>query len=153
MRVWRVVLLVVMGCGLGAGQDAPPKAVRISGGVMAEQILSRVDPVYPAEAKAQGIQCSVVLRAVIDGNGTVQNLTVVAGNGMLAAAAVDAVRQWTYKPYLLNGEPTAVDTTVTVTFSLAPDGSEKIEAGVPRSAAGRCGSTAVHCKVVPGRVA
>jgi TonB family protein len=73
--------------------------------------------VYPAEAKAQGIQGAVVLRAVIGTDGAVQNLTVVSGNSLLVAAALDAVRQWTYKPYLLNGEAVAVRTTVTVNFA------------------------------------
>ncbi len=119
-----LVLAVLLG-GAAVGQTtipvSPPKVIRVSGGVMAGQILSKVEPVYPAEAKARGIAGAVVLRAVIGTEGTVQNLTVVSGNELLAAAALDAVRQWTYKPYLLNGEPIAVETTVTVNFSLGSD--------------------------------
>jgi protein TonB len=90
----------------------PDKAVRISGGVMAGQLVSRVDPVYP-DTEAAG---AVVLHAIIAPDGTVQQLSVISGPPPLQAAAVDAVRQWTYRPYLLNGNPVAVDTTIVVNF-------------------------------------
>jgi protein TonB len=60
----------------------------------------------------------VVLHAIIGKNGTIQNLTVISGPAMLQSAALDAVKQWRYKPYVLNGDPTEVDTTVTVNFNL-----------------------------------
>jgi len=91
---------------------------RISGGVMAGQIVSKVNPIYPQEAKEQGIQGTVVLHAIIDRDGTVKELTVISGPPPLVPSAMDAVRQWVYKPYLLNGEPTEVDTTITVNYSL-----------------------------------
>ena len=97
----------------------PQGPVRVSGGVMAGQIVSKVDPVYPQEAKARGIQGAVVLHAIIDPEGAVQELTVVSGPPELQKSAVDAVKQWVYKPFLLNGDPTTVDTTITVNFSLA----------------------------------
>jgi len=86
---------------------------------MAGQIVSKVDPVYPQEAKARGIQGAVVLHAIIDAEGAVQELTVVSGPPELQKSAIDAVKQWVYKPFLLNGDPTTVDTTITVNFSLA----------------------------------
>jgi len=95
-----------------AGTRGPGGAVRISGGVMAGQLVSRVNPVYP-DTDAQG---AVVLHAIIAPDCTVRQLSVISGPQPLQAAAVDAVRQWTYKPYLLNGEPVAVDTTIVVNF-------------------------------------
>ena len=93
---------------------------RISGGVMAGQVVSKVAPVYPPDAKAAGVQGAVVLRAVISTAGEVENLQVISGPKELLGSAIDAVRQWTYKPYLLNGEPTEVETTITVNYQLAP---------------------------------
>ncbi len=78
-----------------------------------------VEPVYPAEAKASGIQGSVILDAVIGKGGIIENLKALSGPPELIQSAVDAVKQWTYKPYLLNGDPVAVETTITVTYALA----------------------------------
>jgi len=98
-----------------AVQEGP---VRVSAGVMAGQLVSRGFPVYPEEAKADGVQGSVVLKAVISKEGTVTNLQVESGPEQLRASAIDAVRQWVYKPYLLNGNPTEVDTSITVNYHL-----------------------------------
>ena len=103
---------------IASGAQQPHGPIRISGGVAAGQIISKVNPVYPAEAKEQRIQGAVVLRAIIDENGAVQELTFVSGPPELQKSAIDAVKQWVYKPYLLNGNPTPVDTTITVNFSL-----------------------------------
>jgi protein TonB len=73
--------------------------------------------VYPPIAKQAHVQGVVVLHAIIGKDGRIKNLNVISGNAMLTQAAVDAVSNWRYKPYLLNGEPTEVDTTVTVNFS------------------------------------
>jgi TonB family protein len=91
---------------------------RISGGVMAGNRLTGEPPVYPPDAKAAGIEGTVVLHAIIGKDGTITSLKLISGPDQLAQAAWDAVKQWTYKPYILNGEPTAVDTTITVNFSL-----------------------------------
>ena len=97
----------------------PPRGpVRISAGVVASLKLSGDNPVYPPEAKAQGVQGAVVLHAIIGQDGQIQSLQLVSGNAELSKAAWDAVKTWVYKPYLLNGEPTAVDTTITVNFQL-----------------------------------
>jgi len=101
-------------------QSAPKKAVRISGGVMAGQLVTKVPPAYPADAKAAGVSGMVVLHVIVGKDGTVENLQVISGPEMLQKSAMDAVTQWTYKPYLLNGEPVQVDTTVTVNFTLTP---------------------------------
>jgi TonB family protein len=108
-----------------------PRMVRISGAVAAGNILTKVQPVYPPDAKAQGISGSVVLHAVIGKDGTVQELTAVTGNELLRSAALDAVRQWTYKPLSLNGNPVAVDTTVTINFNLAGQTSTPLTSGAP----------------------
>jgi protein TonB len=90
---------------------------RISSGVMVGNLLVKTQPVYPPIAKAAHVQGVVVLHAIISKQGTIQGLTVISGPPMLTAAAIDAVKQWKYKPYLLNGEPTEVDTTVQVNFN------------------------------------
>ena len=102
----------------GGGQSASGTPARISGGVMAGNILTKVQPVYPQEAKDAGISGAVVLHAIIGKEGTVESLVVISGPKELQGAALDAVKQWTYRPYLLNGEPTEVNTTIMVNFSL-----------------------------------
>jgi TonB family protein len=108
-----------------------PRLPRISGGVAAGNILTKVQPVYPPDAKAQGISGTVVLRAIIGTDGAIQELTPIAGNELLQKAALDAVRQWTYKPYLLNGNPVAVDTTITVNFNLAGQAPTPLTGSTP----------------------
>ncbi len=75
-------------------------------------------PPYPAIAKAAGVQGTVILQATISKSGTIENLRVVSGPAMLQQAALDAVKTWRYRPYLLNGQPVEVETTVNVVFSL-----------------------------------
>ena len=87
---------------------------------MAGSLLTHVNPVYPATARKAKIQGSVVLHAVIGKDGAITNLQTVSGPEELRQSANEAVRQWTYKPYLVNGEPVEVDTTITVNYSLAP---------------------------------
>jgi len=94
---------------------------RISGGVAAGNLLTKAAPVYPPIARAAHVSGSVVLHAIIGKDGHIENLTVVSGPAMLQASALDAVRQWTYKPYLLNGNPTEVETQIVVNYNLAPD--------------------------------
>jgi protein TonB len=97
---------------------APQKGpMRVSSGVISGLAISQPKPVYPPIARAAHVSGAVVLHAVISKTGTVTNLTVVSGPQMLQSAALDAVRNWRYKPYLLNGEPTEVETTVTVNFN------------------------------------
>lgn len=99
-------------------QPAAQKQLKISSGVEAGMLIRRTVPVYPAVARAAGVQGKVVLQATIGKDGTIEGLRVVSGPDLLRAAAVDAVRTWVYRPYLLNGEPVEVETTVEVTFTL-----------------------------------
>jgi TonB family protein len=98
---------------------ATPARVRISQGVATGLVIKKVQPRYPDDAKQARIQGQVVLQADIDKNGDVESITLVSGHPMLAPAAIEAVKQWKYKPYLLNGEPMKVETQITVNFSLS----------------------------------
>jgi periplasmic protein TonB len=98
---------------------ATPQRVRVSTGVATGLLLRKVQPNYPPLAKAARIQGHVLLQAEISKDGTIQNLKLISGHPMLAPAAIEAVKQWRYKPYLLNGEPVAVETQVDVIFSLS----------------------------------
>ena len=82
-------------------------------------LLHKVQPLYPAVARAARIQGPVELRAIISKAGTIENLVVVRGHPLLVASAIEAVRQWRYRPYLLNNEPIEVETEITVNFVLA----------------------------------
>jgi protein TonB len=82
-------------------------------------IIYRVQPAYPSLARQARIQGSVELRATISKAGTIENLVVVSGHPMLVKSAIEAVRQWRYRPYLLNREPIEVETEVTVNFVLS----------------------------------
>jgi len=82
-------------------------------------LIRRVQPVYPPLARSARIQGSVVLSALISKAGTIENLRVSSGHPMLVAAAIEAVRQWRYRPYILNAEPVEVETQITVNFSLS----------------------------------
>jgi len=98
-------------------QPAPAvQRVRVSQGVTKGLLIYRVEPAYPPLAKQARIQGVVVMTALIDKGGNVQNLQVVSGHPLLAPAAIEAVKQWRYKPFLLNGQPVEVETTVTVNF-------------------------------------
>lgn len=95
----------------------PPKPVRISH--MDEGLLVRqVQPVYPNLAKLAGVQGKVILQAVISRSGEVQSLRAVSGNPLLVGAALEAVRQWRYRPYVLNGAAIEVETEISVNFTL-----------------------------------
>jgi protein TonB len=96
-----------------------PQRIRVSQGVSTGLLIRKVTPNYPPLAKQARIQGQVVLQAEISKDGTIQNLQLISGHPMLAPAAIEAVRQWRYKPYLLNGEPVAVETQVVVNFSLS----------------------------------
>jgi len=96
-----------------------PQRIRISQGVTRGLLIHREEPTYPPLARAARVQGEVVLSAVIDTNGQIQNLQLVSGHPMLVPSAIAAVKQWRYKPYLLNGQPVEVETTITVIFTLS----------------------------------
>jgi uncharacterized protein (TIGR03435 family) len=93
--------------------------VRVPIEVMSELILKKVPPNYPEMARKAHLQGAVVLDATIGKGGDVENLQIISGHPMLAPAAIKAVKQWRYKPYLLNGEPVEVKTQVEVNFTLS----------------------------------
>jgi protein TonB len=98
---------------------ATPQRVRVSQGVSNGLLIRKVQPAYPPLARQARIQGQVLLQAQISKDGTIENLQLISGHPMLAPAAIEAVKQWRYKPYMLNGEPVAVDTQVVVNFTLS----------------------------------
>lgn len=97
---------------------AMPKRIRVSQGVTQGMLISKVEPVYPMLAMQARIQGQVLLHAIISRTGEITELSLISGHPMLAPAAIDAVRRWRYRPFLLNGEPIEVETSVTVNFQL-----------------------------------
>ena len=97
----------------------PTKRIRISQGVTEGRIIQKIEPQYPPLARSARIQGQVVLAAVISKSGEIENLVLVSGHPLLVPAALEAVRKWRYRPYLLNGEPVEVETTITVNFVLS----------------------------------
>lgn len=96
-----------------------PEEARVAGGVIAGHILTKVQPIYPVSARQNHIGGTVVLHAVIGRDGHIRSLhPISAPDADLTISAIDAVRQWTYSPYLLNGDPVDVDTTITVNYNL-----------------------------------
>jgi protein TonB len=108
-----------------SGQSGPKvkveaaKKVNISAGVAVGLLIQKTAPAYPPLAKAARVSGTVVLQATIGKNGSVGNLRAVSGPAMLRQSAMDAVKKWRFRPYLLDGEPVEVETTVNVTFALA----------------------------------
>jgi periplasmic protein TonB len=119
----------VLGEVLGSTGSAPaalaktrapmPKRIRVPAQVAEANLIHDVAPQYPPEAGRERIQGTVVLMAEIAKDGTVRNVRVESGLPLLAQAAIDAVKQWRYKPYLLNGEPVEVDCHITINFALS----------------------------------
>jgi protein TonB len=109
--------------GVGGGPPPPPppksnKPLRVGGAVIAANLIRQVQPVYPPIAKTAHISGTVVLHAIISKDGTIEQLEYISGPPLLMKNAMDAVRQWRYRPTMLNGEPVEVDTTVSVVFTL-----------------------------------
>ena len=102
-----------------APESAPVKRVRVAARVAEANLIHDVAPQYPPDAGRARIEGTVVLMAVIGKDGNVQDVRVESGLPMLAQAAVDAVKQWRYRPYMLNGEPVEVDSRITINFTLS----------------------------------
>jgi len=96
----------------------PSKLLKVSGGVIAGRLMVPIQPIYPTIARAAHVSGSVVVEAIISKAGTIESLHVISGPEMLRAAALDAIRVARYKPFLLNGEATEVQTTITVNFTM-----------------------------------
>ncbi len=99
-------------------QPSPRAPAPVSQGVMNGLLLKKITPDYPEIAKVTGTQGTVVLEATISTAGSIENLHVVSGPGLLRQAALNAVAQWQYRPYTLNGRPVEVETTINVVFKL-----------------------------------
>jgi TonB family protein len=104
------------GMANGTGLSVPPNSIRVEGAVQQQQLVKQTPPVYPPLAAQAGVTGTVTLGVLIAKDGTVQNIQVIKGHPLLIAAAIDAVKQWTYRPTLLNGEPVEVATSVNVNF-------------------------------------
>jgi len=109
--------------GSGPAGPPPPKAatpsrIRVGGNVEAASLVNKVTPLYPPIAKTAHVSGTVVLHAIISKDGSIQELQYVSGPPLLMKSAMDAVKEWRYKPTMLNGEPVEVDTTIDVVFTL-----------------------------------
>jgi periplasmic protein TonB len=111
-----IVFGIVVAAGLACAQGGP---IRVGGNVQQANIVSRVTPVYPADAKRDRVQGTVKLEVTINKEGHVASASVLEGPPVLVQSAVDAVLQWVYRPTLLNGQPVDVITTVDVNYTLA----------------------------------
>lgn len=113
---------VLGGIGTGAAPAPPPpaapKRITVGGNVQAASLVNKVEPQYPAIAKTAHVSGTVVLHAIIAKDGSVEKLQFVSGPALLMASAMSAVKEWRYRPTMLNGQPVEVDTTVQVVFSL-----------------------------------
>lgn len=114
---------VLGGIGEGVRVVIPPRPAAVKPLVISHlaeaNLLHRVQPGYPPMAREAHVQGTVELRAIISKTGTIEKLVVVRGHPMLAGAAIEAVRQWRYRPYLLNNEPVEVETNIIVNFLLS----------------------------------
>jgi len=100
-------------------EPMPIKRIRVASRVAEANLIHDVTPQYPPEAGRARIEGAVVLLAVIGTDGAVKDMRVESGLPILAQAAMDAVKQWRYRPYLLNGEPVEVDSRITINFTLS----------------------------------
>ena len=98
-----------------------PGRVRVVQGVTQGLLIKKVAPKYPKDARHNRVQGQVVMQATINKKGGIEDLQLISGHPALAAAAMKAVKQWKYRPYLLNGEPVEVNTQIVVNFTLSGD--------------------------------
>jgi TonB family protein len=94
------------------------RRIRISSGILASNLLSKTRPIYPDNAQQSRVQGTVVLQATISTSGAVEDLKAISGPPILQQSAMDAVKAWRYKPYVLNGEPVEVESQINVIFNL-----------------------------------
>jgi periplasmic protein TonB len=136
VRTSFLMVMLAIGCAGALGQNATAngggqvpdaannaapgskdRPIRVSSGVMAGLILHKVNPVYPEDAR--DVIGAVVMAATIDDHGKIVKLSMIAGPEKLREATLSAVNQWTYKPYLLNGNTVFVQTQITINFNIA----------------------------------
>jgi protein TonB len=114
---------VLGGIGTGAAPPPPPPAatasrIKVGGDVQSASLVKQVTPEYPGIAKTAHVSGTVTLHAIISKDGSIEKLEYVSGPPLLMASAMTAVKEWRYRPTMLNGQPVEVDTTVQVVFSL-----------------------------------
>ena len=109
----------------GVSSCVTPGAVKLSQGAAQARLLNRVNPIYPPEAQAQHIEGIVVLQVRIDRSGNVSTAEKISGPELLVPAAIDAVRQWKYQPYVLGGMAIGIDTEVEVQFAPMPEAKDR----------------------------
>ncbi len=119
-------VLLVAGSVASAQSVAPGQRVRVLGATMARRVVTQVAPVYPAIALAKGITGEVTLYAGVGKDGLVEEVAVVDGPVALQTAAVEAVKHWKFKPWLVDGEPVSVDTTVVLEFRPGTTGAPAV---------------------------
>jgi TonB family protein len=119
-RLATTILLLIAFVSFVAAQVVPQR-VRVSEGVAQGLLIKKVNPIYPPLARQARIQGTVILQLQIDKAGGVQNVQLFSGHPMLAPAAIEAVKQWKYTPYLLNGDPIAMETKARVNFTLSDE--------------------------------
>jgi periplasmic protein TonB len=116
------VLGGIIGGTSGSNLPPPPpkvnRPIRIGGAVQSANLIRQVQPTYPQIAKTAHVSGTVILHAIISKDGAIEELTYISGPPLLMKNAMDAVRQWRYRPTMLNGEPVEVDTTISVVFTL-----------------------------------
>lgn len=100
-------------------KPAAPKLVHVGGNIEAARLIEGTPPAYPVLAREARVQGTVLMDAIIGKDGKIEKLSVVSGNPLLVTAAMNAVEHWVYQPTLLNGQPTAVSTEITVHFRLS----------------------------------
>jgi protein TonB len=117
-RHWIAPLLLLCALTVSAASQVHPQRIRVSSGVMQALLVKKVPPQYPQDAKDQHIEGVVVLKINTDKEGNVYQAELVSGHPQLAPAAIEAVKQWKYKPYQLNGWPVEVESQVQINFTL-----------------------------------
>jgi len=139
------------------GQAPAPSQLQVDGKNLQQNLVSQVPPVYPAVAKSAHIQGTVVLRVIISTDGTARELQCVSGPALLQQAAIDAVRQWKYRPVLINAEPVEVLSTVSIIFNLAAPSSSgnggqqpSSGGGVPTASSSADNSSPLATNALPG---
>lgn len=113
-----LTLRIILSSGAGSSQSMPSGPIRVGGNVQSANLSRRVEPVYPALALQARISGVVRFTIIISPTGNVSRVTVDSGHPLLIPAAQEAVKQWTYRPTLLNGQPVEVQTTAEVEFKL-----------------------------------
>lgn len=150
-RLAGTVLLLICCASLAAAQLKPGR-VRTSEQFSQGLLINKVDPIYPPLARQARISGAVVLKVAINTSGDVESMQLVSGHPMLAPAAIAAVKHWKYKPYLMSGEPVAVETQVTVNFVLSDKpAAENVAGDTPGAAPSQAPAKNTHAPL-PQRI-